>query len=73
MVEIEGQPVFGEVYESVAMAMVRLHTGVPADIVVVRGGERQTLQVVAKRLSDIYPDYDEHDARAARLRRARTP
>jgi S1-C subfamily serine protease len=72
VVEIEGRPVFGEVYESLAMALVRLHTGVPADVVVVRGGERQTLQVMPKRISDIYPDYDEHEARASRLRRARS-
>ncbi|MFV1959282.1 MAG: hypothetical protein ACC662_07700, partial [Planctomycetota bacterium] len=73
VVEIEGRPVFGEVYESLALALIRLQPGVPADVVVVRGGARKTLEVMPKRLSAIYPDPLEHDARGARLPRAPGP
>ncbi len=73
VVEIEGRPVFGEVYESLALALIRLRPNVPADVVVVRGGKRKTLAVVPRRLSVIYPKGGEHEARGAALPRVSCP
>ncbi len=72
VLEIEGRPVFGEVYESVALALMGLHPGVPTDLVVLRGGKRRPLQVGTRRARELYPDFDdEHDRRAGLLPRAR--
>ena len=72
VLEIEGRPVFGEVYESVALAFLRLHPGVPTDVVVLRGGTRRALQVGTRRARQLYPDFDaEHDRQAGLLPRAR--
>ena len=71
VLEIEGRPVFGEVYESVALALMRLHPGVPTDLVVLRGGGRRALQVGTRRARELYLDFDdEHDRRAGLLPRA---
>lgn len=71
VLEIEGRPVFGEVYESRALALMSLFPGVPADLVVLRGGERRPVQVMTRRARDLYPDFDaEHARRAGHLPRA---
>ena len=71
VLEIEGRPVFGEVYESVALAMMRLHPGVPTDVVVLRGGQRRSLQVGTLRARELHPDFDRvHDLQAGLLPRA---
>lgn len=72
VLEIEGRPVYGEVYESVALALLRLHPGVPTDVVVLRGGKRRALQVGTRRARELYANFDaEHDRRAGLLPRAR--
>ncbi|MHC5010685.1 MAG: hypothetical protein ACYTG6_06995, partial [Planctomycetota bacterium] len=72
VVEIEGRPVFGEIYESLGLALLPLTPGVPADLVVVRGGRRRMLQVTPTRARVLYPAFEQdHHRRAGTLERAR--
>ncbi len=69
VLEIGGIPVFGEVYESFAPALLALTPEVPIDVVLFRGGKRQPVQVVPRLGREIYGDFAaEHDARAGLLR-----
>lgn len=70
VLEIEGRPVFGEVYESVGLALLGVFPRVPADLVVWRGGERRPVQVATRPLRATRPDVERaHDAQAPRLPR----
>ena len=68
VLEIEKQPVFGDAYESFLLPFLALVPGVPADVVVWRGGKRATVQVVPRPMRALYRDAQaEHDARGASL------
>jgi S1-C subfamily serine protease len=45
VLEVDGRPVFGEIYESLALALLRLSPGVPCELVVLRGGQRKPVSV----------------------------
>ncbi len=71
VLEIEGRPVFAEVPESLSMALLSLRPDLPADVVLWRGGKRESVQVRPVRGHEIYGDFQsEHDQRAGGLRPA---
>jgi S1-C subfamily serine protease len=69
VLEIAGKPVFGDVPESFLPALLSLSDAAPNEVVVWRGGKRETLGVRAARGHLVYRDFQaEHDARAGARR-----
>lgn len=70
VLSIEGRLLFGEVPESIGLALAALPLGVPAEVIVFRGGRRQSLQVTPRRGAELFENLAaEHVARAGRLLR----
>ncbi len=70
VLEVAGRAIAGEVAETRADAAAAMKDGVPAEVVVWRGGKRERVSITPKRASEIYKDVDgEMDARAASLAR----
>jgi hypothetical protein len=68
VLEVEGQPLVGEVYETLGTTAVAMRPGGPAEVVVWRGGRRERLAIEPRRASTIYPNaVAEHEARGAAL------
>jgi hypothetical protein len=64
VLEVEGRPVFGDVPETVVAALEAMRLDTAIDVVLWRGGKRETVQVRAIPGRSIYPDFQaEHDAR----------
>lgn len=69
LLEIEGRPVFAEVPESLSIALLSLRGTAPVDLVLWRGGKRESIQVASVRGHEVYGDFQsEHDDRAGGLR-----
>jgi S1-C subfamily serine protease len=63
VLDVDGRPVFAEVAESFAWALLPLTPGVPADVTVWRGGRAQKFPVSPGRARSLWPDFQaRHDA-----------
>ena len=64
VLEVEGRPVFGDVPESLVLALESLPLDAPVDVVTWRGGKRENVVVRAVPGRSVHPDFQaEHDAR----------
>jgi S1-C subfamily serine protease len=64
VLEIEGLPVFGDVPETVVLALEALRLDTPVEVVTWRGGRRESVTVRAVPGRSVHPDFQaEHDAR----------
>ena len=68
VLEIDKHPIFGDIYESYVPAILAMNVDLPTDVVLFRGGKRQSVQLRPHTGREIYGDFvAEHLARAGSL------